>query len=69
MPFLIGTIPHVKRLADAFRNAGRLELKTMARMFADVQTTDEVIAMLANATTVSCVSLELAVRPEGANHQ
>jgi ureidoacrylate peracid hydrolase len=23
MPFLIGTIPHVKRLADAFRNTGR----------------------------------------------
>jgi ureidoacrylate peracid hydrolase len=24
MPFLMGTIPHVKRLADAFRRAGRL---------------------------------------------
>jgi nicotinamidase-related amidase len=23
MPFLVGTIPHVKRLADAFRAAGR----------------------------------------------
>ena len=23
MPFLMGTIPHVKRLADAFREAGR----------------------------------------------
>lgn len=34
MRFLMGTIPHVKRLADAFR------------VFADVKTADEVLAML-----------------------
>ena len=34
MRFLMGTIPHVKRLADAFR------------VFADIKTADEVLAML-----------------------
>ena len=34
MPFLIGTIPNVKRLAEAFRKAGRVSCaRTEARLF------------------------------------
>jgi len=54
-----------KELAEASREIGKnvtaraeinratheAELQTMARLFADVQTTDEVVAMLASATT------------------
>jgi ureidoacrylate peracid hydrolase len=40
-------------VAEISRDAHEAELKTMARMFADVRTTDEVIGMLANATTAS----------------
>jgi NAD(P)-dependent dehydrogenase (short-subunit alcohol dehydrogenase family) len=56
---------HEKELAEASREIGKnvtalaeinratheAELQTMARLFADVQTTDEVVAMLASATT------------------
>jgi nicotinamidase-related amidase len=37
-------------VAEVNRDAHEAELKTMARVFADVKTTDEVVAMLASAT-------------------
>jgi isochorismate hydrolase len=37
-------------VADRSRDAHAAELKTMARFFADVKTTGEVIAMLAGAS-------------------
>jgi nicotinamidase-related amidase len=39
-------------VAEINRATHEAELQTMARLFADVQTTDEVIAMLASVTTV-----------------
>jgi nicotinamidase-related amidase len=39
-------------VAEINRATHEAELQTMARLFADVQTTDEVVAMLASATTV-----------------
>jgi ureidoacrylate peracid hydrolase len=39
-------------VAEVNRDTHEAELKTMARIFADVKTTDEVIAMLASATTL-----------------
>jgi nicotinamidase-related amidase len=39
-------------VAEVNRDAHEAELKTMARIFADVKTTEEVVAMLASATTV-----------------
>jgi ureidoacrylate peracid hydrolase len=38
-------------VAEVNRETHEAELKTMARIFADVKTTDEVVAMLASATT------------------
>jgi ureidoacrylate peracid hydrolase len=38
-------------VAEVNRDTHEAELKTMARIFADVKTTDEVVAMLASATT------------------
>jgi hypothetical protein len=38
-------------VAEINRAAQEAEIQTMARLFADVQTTDEVVAMLASATT------------------
>jgi nicotinamidase-related amidase len=38
-------------VAEINRATHEAELQTMARRFADVQTTDEVVAMLASATT------------------
>jgi ureidoacrylate peracid hydrolase len=38
-------------VAEINRATHEAELQTMARLFADVQTTDEVVAMLASATT------------------
>ena len=37
-------------VAEINRDTHEAELQTMARLFADVQTTDEVVAMLASAT-------------------
>jgi isochorismate hydrolase len=37
-------------VADVHRDTHDAELKTMARIFAEVKTTDEVVAMLADAT-------------------
>jgi hypothetical protein len=42
---------NVTALAEINRATHEAELQTMARLFADVQTTDEVVAMLASATT------------------
>jgi NAD(P)-dependent dehydrogenase (short-subunit alcohol dehydrogenase family) len=42
---------NVTALAEINRATPEAELQTMARLFADVQTTDEVVAMLASATT------------------
>jgi len=42
---------NVTALAEINRATHETELQTMARLFADVQTTDEVVAMLASATT------------------
>jgi nicotinamidase-related amidase len=39
-------------VAEINRATHEAELQTMARLFADVQTTDEVVAMLASATRV-----------------
>ena len=39
-------------VAEINRDTHEAELQTMARLFADVQTTDEVVAMLASATPV-----------------
>jgi isochorismate hydrolase len=39
-------------VAEVHRDTHEAELKTMSRMFADVQTTDEVIALLAQADQV-----------------
>src|SRR5262249_50682311 len=39
-------------VAEINRYTHEAELQTMARLFADVKTTDEVVAMLASATTV-----------------
>ena len=39
-------------VAEINRHTHEAELQTMARLFADVQTTDEVVAMLASATPV-----------------
>jgi nicotinamidase-related amidase len=38
-------------VAEINRATHEAELQTMARLFADVHTTDEVVAMLASATT------------------
>ena len=38
-------------VAEINRATHEAELQTMAHLFADVQTTDEVVAMLARATT------------------
>ncbi len=40
-------------MAEVNRDAHEAELKTMARIFADVKTTDEVVAMLASASSVA----------------
>jgi isochorismate hydrolase len=37
-------------VADVHRDTHEAELKTMARVFADVKTTEEVAALLAGAT-------------------
>jgi len=42
---------NVTALAEINRATHEAALQTMARLFADVQTTDEVVAMLASATT------------------
>jgi NAD(P)-dependent dehydrogenase (short-subunit alcohol dehydrogenase family) len=42
---------NVTALAEINRVTHEAGLQTMARLFADVQTTDEVVAMLASATT------------------
>jgi NAD(P)-dependent dehydrogenase (short-subunit alcohol dehydrogenase family) len=42
---------NVTALAEINRATHEAELQTMVRLFADVQTTDEVVAMLASATT------------------
>lgn len=42
---------NVTALAEINRATHEAELQTMARLFADVQTTDEVVAMLASTTT------------------
>ena len=39
-------------VAEINRATHEAELQTMARLFADVQMTDEVVGMLASATTV-----------------
>ena len=39
-------------VAEINRATHEAELQTMARLFADVQTTDEVVAMLASVTPV-----------------
>jgi nicotinamidase-related amidase len=38
-------------VAEVSRDTDEAELKTMARVFADVKTTDEVVAMLSGATS------------------
>lgn len=40
-------------VAEVSRDTHAAELKTMARIFADVKTTDEVVAMLAGAAAVT----------------
>src|SRR5881397_4106156 len=40
-------------VAEVSRDTHEAELKTMARIFADVKTTDEVVSMLAKATAAS----------------
>jgi ureidoacrylate peracid hydrolase len=40
-------------VAEVSRDTHEAELKTMARIFADVKTTDEVVAMLADSTTAA----------------
>ena len=48
-----GGVEHNYRMilvAEVSRGTHEAELKTMARIFADVRTTDEVVATLADAT-------------------
>jgi isochorismate hydrolase len=40
-------------VAEVSRDTHEAELKTMARVFADVKTTDEVLAMLAEVATAA----------------